>query len=84
MGFHDDHSGQFGKFDYSPQGLSPAPGINDLSVKEILRVLQLHTSIGLLDFVDDLLESAETEELAWAKFEAALNFFSLPLAFASL
>ena len=76
MRIHDDHNSQFRKFNSLPQNLSPAPGINDLSVKEILRVLQLHTSIGLLDFVDDLLGSAETEYLAWAKIEAALDLFA--------
>ena len=47
LGFYSPARRQFGKFEYLPNGLKSAPGINDGSVKEILRVLKLNTDIHL-------------------------------------
>jgi hypothetical protein len=76
LGFFDEHSGQFGKCDYCPNGLSPAPGINDQSLKEILRVMGDKLGFSVVDFVDDMLGEGADENLAWARIEAVVAFFS--------
>ena len=58
LGFFSPHRRQFGKYEYLPFGLSIAPGVNDVSIKEILRLLSVHNEIDLFDFVDDLLGTA--------------------------
>ena len=63
MRIHDDHNSQFRKFNSLPQNLSPAPGINDLSVKEISRVLQAAHFDCIIGFVDDLLGSQKLKIL---------------------
>eukprot|EP00959_Pyramimonas_sp_CCMP1952_P448626 9393607-Pyramimonas_sp.AAC.1 len=56
-------------------GLAPAPGINDESIKEILRLLQCHEQVCLTDFVDDMLGSGTTQNEASDKLAAAVRFF---------
>ena len=55
-------------------GLAVAPSLNDLSVKEVLRVLA-EQGVDLLDFVDDLFGNSPSLEGAWALFERAVSFF---------
>ena len=64
-------------------GLAPAPGINDESVKEILRILLLKKQVCLTDFADDLLGAALTEDDSYRKFASAIRFF-YGLAFQSV
>ena len=75
LGFYSESRQQFGKYDYLANGLKPAPGINDASVKEILRVLELDTGTILTDFVDDLLGASRTEENAWHQLETTVEFY---------
>ena len=74
LGFYSPSRNQFGKYNFLPFGLKPAPGINDASVKEILRLLKRRRQIDLLDFVDDLLGSAASEIEAWGQMAAAVDF----------
>ena len=42
LGFYSPTRRQYGRYLYFPFGLSTAPAFNDASVKEVLRLLQLH------------------------------------------
>ena len=66
---------QYGKYDFLPQGLATAPGINDECVKELLRLLKETKDIDLVDFVDDLIGGANDYETAWAALVASVEFF---------
>ena len=74
LGFFSPARKQFGKYNYLPFGLKPAPGINDQSVKEIMRLLLLHKRVNLLDFVDDLLGANEHERQAWSDLNTTVDF----------
>lgn len=74
MGFFSPPRNCYRRYLYLAFGLGSAPAINDESVKEILRLLELHTTIQLTDFVDDLLGNAPSELDAWAKLERAIIF----------
>ena len=74
LGFYSPGRRQFGKYNYLPFGLKPAPGINDTNVKEILRILRLRTEVDILDFVDDLLGAAPDEHTAWQNLRRAVRF----------
>ena len=60
---------------FLPFGLATAPGLNDASVKEVLRLLEKDSGIHLVDFVDDLLGRRASEADAWSAFERAAPFF---------
>ena len=65
LGFYSPQRGEFGTYDFLPFGLAPSPGINDKSLKEVLRLASLHTGVHVTDFVDDLLGQGSNEEAAW-------------------
>ena len=75
LGFYSNVRLVYGKFDYLPFGLKPAPGTNDESVKEVIRILREVESVPLLDFVDDFLGYADTEKEAWERLRKAVRFF---------
>jgi len=56
---------QYGRFLFFPFGLGTSPGINDASIKELLRVVTQQTGAVLTDFVDDFLGAHSSEEEAW-------------------
>ena len=74
LGFYAPGRRQFGKYDYFPFGLASSPGVNDESLKEVLRLLEEHTCVELTDFVDDLLGRGSTEAEAWEALEKAVRF----------
>ena len=74
LGFFIPGSRRYGRFRFLPFGLKPAPGINDTSLKEILRLMERHTSVCLLDFVDDFLGSGRSESASWEQLTAAVDF----------
>ena len=76
LGFFDEFSGEYGKYDFCPNGLAPAPGINDTALKEILRVMSAHLGFCVTDFVDDLLGGGADYNAAWARFGAVVTFLS--------
>ena len=75
LGFYSPKRRQFGKYDFFPFGLSIAPGVNDESVKELLRLLVALESVTLTDFVDDLLGSGASLHSAWDALERSVRFF---------
>ena len=75
LGFYCPASRRFGKYNFCPFGLSIAPGINDESTKELLRLHQARSNIQLTDFVDDLLGGGRCREEAWYNLEGTVQFF---------
>jgi hypothetical protein len=69
LGFFCEARQRFGRFLYFPFGLGTSPGINDASIKELLRVVTLHTGVVLTDFVDDFLGAHSSLEDAWLALE---------------
>ena len=74
LGFYSSRRQQYGKYDYFPFGLAPSPGVNDESVKELLRLLEAHTGVVLTDFVDDLLGGASSLDDAWEALDRTVDF----------
>lgn len=74
LGFYSPQTNQFGKHEYSMFGMPSAPGINDESVKEILRLLKEVEGISPEDFVDDLFYAEQDYEDAWDSLERAVRF----------
>ena len=55
LGLRHPITRRLGVFLFVPFGLSPAPGINDRNVSEVIRVCKLHTpDLEVVAFVDDL------------------------------
>ena len=75
LGFFSPVRRKFGRYLFLPFGLGPAPGLNDASVKELLRLVAAHTGVSLVDFVDDFFGRSESEESGWAALEAVIRFF---------
>ena len=75
LGFYSHERRQFGRYRFLPFGLSPAPGLNDRSIKELLRLLEQNSAVRLLDFVDDLLGAERSCSSAWAALERTVDFF---------
>lgn len=66
---------QYGCYRYLPFGMKTSPALNDESVKDVLRLLDLREEVTLTDFVDEFLGSKPTKEDAWAVFRSAVRFF---------
>ncbi|CAK0847543.1 unnamed protein product, partial [Prorocentrum cordatum] len=75
LGFWSPGRQQCGMYTFLPFGLKTAPSINDSSLKELLRLLQLHENAVLTDFVDDNLGAQSSEEDAWLELERVVRFF---------
>jgi hypothetical protein len=65
----------YGRYEYLPFGLAPAPGLNDCSMEELLRLLGITAGAHLLDFVDDMFGEGSTEEEAWMRLEKSVQCF---------
>lgn len=86
LGFFDEHREQYGRYLFAPFGLKCAPGINDQSVKEILRLLKLHSGIHLDDWVDDFIAATPSHEQSWIFMERTVEFLlsvGIPVSFKS-
>ncbi|CAK0899596.1 unnamed protein product, partial [Prorocentrum cordatum] len=75
LGFWSPGRQQYGMCTFLPFGLKTAPSINDSSLKELLRLLQLRENAVLTDFVDDNLGAQSSEEDAWLELERVVRFF---------
>ena len=75
LGFYCPGRQQYGRYEYLPFGLAPAPGVNDSSIKEILRLLRQSRGIDLLDFVDDMFGEGDDSDAAWNRLESAVRIF---------
>lgn len=75
LGFYSPGHSSYGRYLFLPFGLSSSPGLNDASIKEVLRLLEISTGVKLLDFVDDLFGSGASKEEAWGRLEQAVTFF---------
>ena len=75
LGFFSPARSQFGKYDFVPNGISIGPGVNYISVKELLRLCALHVGVELTGFMDDLLGRGGLQGDAWAAMESAVGFF---------
>ena len=76
LGFYSGSRQQYGKYNFLPFGLKVAPGVNDESMKEILRLLHQECKISLVDFVDDLFEAGHSLEQSWDRLWAVVRFLS--------
>ena len=55
LGIRHPETSQAGEYLFLPFGLGPAPGENDRSVKELLRVvLDAEPEVQMVDYVDDI------------------------------
>ena len=75
LGFWNPVRSQYGRDLFLPNGLEPAPAINDRGVKEICRLLLIDRGVVLTDFVDDLFGNAKSENAAWESLRKAVSFF---------
>jgi hypothetical protein len=74
LGVYDEHNRRYGRYDFAPFGLKCAPGINDRSLKEILRLLHTHHGVTFSDWVDDLIAGAPSEAAAWDDLRTSVHF----------
>ena len=75
LGFYDAFSNRYGRYLYAVFGLTCSPGASDASLKVILANLKRSTGITLVDWVDDLIGSANSEQLAWNDLVTSIKYF---------
>ena len=75
LGFFYPAQQQYGRYLLLPNGLKPAPAINDRGVKELWRLLRYDQGICVTDFVDDMIGGSPTSSEAWGDLSRAVDFF---------